>query len=167
MLKKLRLRVLIAMLFAFPGCYAGCLPPKANAKKFIIVPPAKRQAPPDPVYSRLTWEHEGSSVPPVSDEAPTAPMLSPTFQFKVNKATLEQTIKVLAQKVGYGYDVPAVVASRIITIQTSGNVEEIVDKVAQLGHVRSVVDHEARIIKIEDAEVQADSTIPTLPAASL
>ena len=117
--------------------------------------PAFRQIAPEPVYSRLTW----SQVPqPISEKArDIAPLIDPVLSFELPHSTLREALEALSQALGYRAQYPKGMEHRAISLKVVGTAEEILGKIEKQAHVKTVLNHQQRLIQVVD-----ERTVPRL-----
>ncbi len=110
--------------------------------------PAYRQTPPEPVYSRITWSHLPQPMRTKVKE--NAPILMPTISFELPNSSLQEAIEALAQTIGYNWHYPQSAANRKVRIKMVGSVEDVLHEIARQTQVEAVLDHEARMVRVDD-----------------
>lgn len=142
------LRFLLILLFAI-SCSSGKAPVRVEHYQ-----PVYRTSPPNTVYSRVMWSHPPHPIKPRVKS--NAPLLLPNFKFELPNSTFDVAIESLAQAMGYRWDYPSSFAKRKIKINMQGDAEEILAEINLQAKSSVILDHSARILRIENNR-------PTLP----
>ncbi len=118
---------------------------------------ATRQAPIEPVYSRVTWSH----LPrPVGEQrVEKGQLYQPVIEFSMKNATLLEALEALSQTIGYELRYPTQYGSRAVSMEITGTVEEVLKEVSRQAKVSARLDHKRRILVVGNF---ADS--PSLPS---
>ena len=144
---------LIFLLLIPVSCSTSSSEPEVVVRNYY---PARRQLPPEPVYSRLTWSHLPN---PISEEsAINSPYLSRVISFELEQSNLEEAIDALAQSMGYEAIYSRTLAARPISISMEGTVFEVLNRICKQGKVIASINHDERAILVADA-----ATKPRLP----
>jgi len=121
-------------------------------------PVASRQAPIEPVYSRVTWSHLPRPVGNKSAEK--GELYQPVIEFSMKNATLLEALEALSQTIGYELRYPTQYGSRAVSMELTGTVEEVLKEVSRQAKVEARLDHRRKLLVVGDF---ADS--PALPAS--
>lgn len=160
---KTPLNKLIATIWAFCALLLGaCSGGFAGSKSKIEYQhyrPVVRQLPPEPVYSRLTWSHPPKPIPHEPEEV--EPVYLPfSAQYEFKSATLEEALNGAAQSIGYEARYTKLIASRPVSIELEGTLEEFLKELCkQTGTVARISTYERWIELVDDA------VAPGLPEA--
>lgn len=108
--------------------------------------PAYRQAPPEPVYSRLTWSHVPEPIQPRNPDS--APLIMPVISFEMQDASLKEAIESLAATMGYRGEYPGELAGRRISIQMQGTIIEVLLEIGHQADAYTMLDHKERLVRV-------------------
>ncbi|MCB0338335.1 MAG: hypothetical protein KDD53_01970 [Bdellovibrionales bacterium] len=128
----------------------GCSSHDAEIKpeRFVLVPPATRQLPPDPVYSRLRWGLQPQVLPSVNKKpSDNTPLILPVVHFDMGEGSVEEAAQILTATTSYSAYVSSKVGSRMITLNSLGTVNELAEEIGRLAHIDVVVDHNNKEIR--------------------
>lgn len=124
--------------------------------KIVYYEPAYRQAPPDPVYSRIMWAHLPEPIKPrVKNDSP---LLMPEIFVELKNVTVDEAIEALAQTMGYRWEQSAGSSNSRISIHMEGTVDEVIKEIRRKANVVLTLDHEKRVIRLA-----SKSLTPQLP----
>ena len=143
----------VLSLVIFAGAVSCSSGPSVYVEPYHV---AYRQAPPEPVYSRLMWSQLPGPIRPKSTAE--APLYLPVVSIELPNATLGEAIEALATTMGYRWDYPSGLARRPVHIKMDGTADEILSEIGRQGGVQTMFDHEARMVR-----VMGDGVRPSLP----
>jgi len=151
---------------ALVGCVKGPKPYEADSKKGrTIFMPSYQAAAPAPTYSRTRWGQLPEVVPARELEGDngdsshdTAPALRRVFQLNIKNGTLEETARVLGAMARYSsYTTPSL-ATRKVSFQSLGTIDELARIIGEKEQIKVVVDHENKEVRF----LVRTTTEPTL-----
>jgi len=153
--------VLVASLVILAtGCMKGPKPyePASNSAGRTLFLPSVRTVGPEPVYSRTRWVQQPSVLPqrerPGSDDSAQAkagPPLRPIFELNLKNVSLEEAARVLAATSRYSsYTAPGI-ATKKITIQNLGTIDELARLIERKAQIQVIVDHQAKEVRFLDS----------------
>jgi hypothetical protein len=147
---------LIGLVVVLAGCPAGPkdYEPYSTSDRTLFMP-TFRAAAPEPVYSRTRWAHLPEVLPqremPGDDKREggpeTGPALRPVFQLTLNKASLEETARVLAAMARYSsYTAPSI-AQNSFSIENLGTIDELGRIIGEKAGIQVVIDHDNKEVR--------------------
>lgn len=119
--------------------------------------PVRRQTPPEPVYSRVTWSHLPKPIGSVSNNKTV--FLHKTTSYEFKKSTLAEAVDAVAQSIGFEAVYPKNIAKRPVTMKLEGSPDDALAKLCEQTNTSIEVDQSARKLTIVDKAL-----VPTLPA---
>ena len=122
--------------------------------------PAIRQLPPDPVYNRLTKVYLPEVLPTKAEITTERPLVLPIIHLSLKEDSLDQAAKLLAQSARYNAYCSSSIASKKISLEVLGTIDELADEIAKTAAVKTVVDHINREVRFL---ALADPISPTFP----
>ncbi|HMO19054.1 MAG TPA: hypothetical protein PKA63_13185 [Oligoflexia bacterium] len=137
---------LLLLILLFSGCSS------TPTYRVVYYQPAYRQAPPEPVYSRLMWSHLPAPVRPKSRD--DAPLLHPDIFVELKDVSLDEAVEAIAQTMGYRWEYPGIASKGKISIHMEGSVEEVLAEIRKQSNVPLRLDHDRRMIKLADKDTQ-------------
>jgi hypothetical protein len=117
--------------------------------------PSFRTAAPEPVYSRTRWVHLPEVIPDrnipgdenVDREPGAGPALRPVFHLALKDTSLEETARVLAAMARYSSFTTPSIASRKISIENLGTIDELGQIIERKAQIQVVVDHDNKEVR--------------------
>ena len=140
-------------------CLAGCVkgvkpyePDNKNARTLFM--PSYRTSAPAPVYARTRWVQLPEVLPARESEEgrgvstyENAPSLRPVYQLTIKNGTLEETARVLGAMARYSsYTTPSL-ATRKVSFQNLGTIDELAEIIEDKERIKVVVDHENKEVR--------------------
>jgi hypothetical protein len=128
---------------------SGCTTRKVGdqKKKPVVFDVATRQLPPQPVYNRLTWVRPPEVLPDAEVPASEG-LIRPVFHLSLKKVSVEEATASLASSMRYSSYVASTLASKKISIEALGTVDELAQALSYEVDADVVVDHEGREIRV-------------------
>ena len=142
-------------LLLFSMLLIGCSSSKPGYK-VVYYQPSYRQAPPDPVYSRIMWSHIPEPIKPRTKNE--APLLMPEIFVELKNVTVDEAIEAVAQTMGYRWEQSAGPSNEKISIHMEGTVDEVLKEIRRKTNVFLTLDHDRRVIKLA-----SQTTSPQFP----
>lgn len=162
------LSVLVLASISVGGCHRHGEKEFEGGQKTEYYLPTLRQNAPEPVYSRTRWGHLPSVLPeremPGTESRMAAvggEALRPVFHLQLKNSSLEETARVLAALSRYSsYTAPSI-ASKKLTIENLGTVDELAALISKKAEVQVLVDHENKEVRFlapttESAELPSE-----------
>ncbi|MBP9838300.1 MAG: hypothetical protein KBC84_06260 [Proteobacteria bacterium] len=143
---KKTLLILAAGVSTFTACSSSS--PKYDKELYTVeyYKPSFRQAPPEPVYSRVMWSQTSQPIKPKVKE--NAPLLMPEVDIELPKSNLEEAIQAIAQTIGYTWSYPKEIGSKPVRLKMVATVDEVLAEIDRQTNVTTVLDHESRVLKV-------------------
>lgn len=154
--QKVGLVCLVLLLTPLVGCTSNKALYEDLEPRIEYYDVSYRQAPHEPVYSRLAWSHLPKPV--VAQEAEKAPLLLPVILFDLPNSNLREALEALSQTIGYRLEYPRALAGRSVSIVREATVDVILTEIGRQARVETELDHNARTIRVVDGRTQ-----PLLP----
>ena len=138
--------ILLLLLSTLSACFAGAGP--APEKKRTTFAVAYRALPPEPVYGRLSMvrlpEPAPSAEMPVSD----SPRMLPVMHLELKNVTMSEAAQALAETARYRSYCDPNLASRRVSFNSLGTIDELAQNLARSNSVSVSVDHANREVKV-------------------
>lgn len=150
------LRLFSLTLLCCAGCSNGLKPyePEGTTERKLYMP-SLRTAAPEPVYRRVRWVHLPEVLPDrelpydsVNTYAQHGIALRPVFHLSLKDVSLEEAGRVLAAMARYtSYTAPSI-ASKKISIDNLGTIDELAELIERKAEVQVVLDHENKEVRM-------------------
>lgn len=146
------------------GCAKGPKPYEPDSKNArTLFMPSYQSSAPERTYARTRWVQLPEVLPARSVEDggssyERSPDLRPVFQLNVKNSTLEETARILASMARYSsYTTPSL-ATRKVSFQNLGTIDELARIIEEKEHIKVVVDHDTKEVRF----LVRTTTEPTL-----
>lgn len=108
---------------------------------------ATRQLAPQPVYGGLKWVRPPEMTPSRKPENSNAGLAMPVINFNVQNKPLKEVILILAATARYRTYCSSKVATRKVTINTLGTMDEIASIIENIANINVVIDHQNKEVR--------------------
>ena len=149
-----RIRLALIMV-SLAGCVKGVKPYEPDNKKGrTLFMPSYQASAPAPVYARTRWVQLPEVLPArENDEGrgfssyEDAPSLRPVYQLRIKNGTLEEAARVLGAMARYSsYTTPSL-ATRKVSFQELGTIDELAEIIEDKERIKVVVDHDNKEVR--------------------
>lgn len=148
--KTLTLKILLLAILAqgLVGCASKIPQWEAANQNKAVFSIATQQLPPEPVYNPVRWVRPPQVLPTREAKVNRAPLIHPIIHFEVEKTPLEETARILAAVGRYRSYCSSLVAKRLVTLNTLGNMDELAQQISKITKTRVIIDHQNKEVRV-------------------
>lgn len=117
-------------------------------KQRTVFSVAHKQVGDEPVYNRLRWTHLPSTLPSESLPNKVGPSIMPVFHLHLKNDSLDKAAQALASTARYKSYCASTIASKKITLERLGTIDELAVELEKAAGVKVVVDHETKEVRL-------------------